>query len=462
MTGRTIRLAIQSSRRLVREALGAYLASGPGFAVVGQTASLDSLMALCALRRPEVALIEIDSLTGEVVEALRHFRMSCPGTEAVIAYATPAPHAVDTALRLGITALVPSSQGIDAVVRMLQQRAGPAVRQHRNGTALTDREMEIISLMGSGYGVPEMADLLDISRRTVENHKRRIYSKLHVGNQSHAVSRATVLGLLDAPAADPERPSGFVGGETSLVVVRGASGRCRDQVVLALVAGGQPFTFADTPPVTGVPANREKANGERANGDKANGDKLAGAAGLTRWQRDALASVLIDPVAEDWTVAGMLGGPVIVVLSKRPDLAALVDALLRGARGLVHIDDVRDDLCSVLSLVRRGYFAFNAVDVGELADWLGDSLADNGAGLPEPGPPELTARERDILSSIANGHTIRQTARVLGIACKTVENTQARLFRKLGAHNRSGALRTAYRLGLVDPATSEAGPPATG
>jgi DNA-binding CsgD family transcriptional regulator len=32
-----------------------------------------------------------------------------------------------------------------------------------------------------------------------------------------------------------------------------------------------------------------------------------------------------------------------------------------------------------------------------------------------------------------------------------VENTQARLFRKLGAHNRSAALTNAYRLGLVEP-----------
>ncbi len=434
MTGRTIRLAIQSSRRLMREALGTYLASGPGFAVVGQTASLESLITLCALRRPEVALVEIDSLTGEAVEALCHFRATCPGTEAVVAYARPTPHALDTALRSGITALVPSSQGIDAVVRMLRQRAGPVIRQHRNGTALTDREMEIISLMGSGYGVPEMADLLDISRRTVENHKRRIYSKLHVGNQSHAVSRATVLGLLDAPTHDPSRLPSLAVGEAPLVVVRGPDGPCRDQVVLALVACGQPFALAETAPMTG--------------------DK-----DWPRWQRDALVNVLIDPTPEDWALASTLGGPVLLVLSKRPDLAGLVDALLRGGHGLVHSEDVRDDLCSVLSLVGRGFFAFNAVDIGDLADWLSDGLADNGVGLPDPGPPELTARERDILTSIANGHTIRQTARLLGIACKTVENTQARLFRKLGAHNRSGALRTAYRLGLVDPGASGANPP---
>jgi DNA-binding CsgD family transcriptional regulator len=71
---------------------------------------------------------------------------------------------------------------------------------------------------------------------------------------------------------------------------------------------------------------------------------------------------------------------------------------------------------------------------------------------PTPAMPKLTPREFDILGSIARGHTIRQTARLLGIAVKTVENTQARLFRKLGARNRMEALTIADGLGLIDRA----------
>jgi DNA-binding NarL/FixJ family response regulator len=79
--------------------------------------------------------------------------------------------------------------------------------------------------------------------------------------------------------------------------------------------------------------------------------------------------------------------------------------------------------------------------------------------------PELTARECDILRSIATGHTVRQTARQLGIAEKTVENTQGHLFRKLGARNRAGALSAAHALGLLElvtrgPATTPVAAPA--
>jgi DNA-binding CsgD family transcriptional regulator len=68
--------------------------------------------------------------------------------------------------------------------------------------------------------------------------------------------------------------------------------------------------------------------------------------------------------------------------------------------------------------------------------------------------PELTARESDILRSLALGHSIRQTARSLGIAAKTVENVQTRLFRKLGVRNRSGALAVADAFGLLPPPAS--------
>ena len=57
----------------------------------------------------------------------------------------------------------------------------------------------------------------------------------------------------------------------------------------------------------------------------------------------------------------------------------------------------------------------------------------------------------DILSSMAQGHSIRPAARAFGIAPKTVENVQTRLFRKLGVRNRSGALAVADAFGLLPP-----------
>jgi DNA-binding CsgD family transcriptional regulator len=72
----------------------------------------------------------------------------------------------------------------------------------------------------------------------------------------------------------------------------------------------------------------------------------------------------------------------------------------------------------------------------------------------QPPAPTLTAREHDILRSIGRSHTVRQTARTLGIAAKTVENAQSNMFRKLGVHNRAAALAAAYSFGLLQPEPS--------
>ena len=131
--------------------------------------------------------------------------------------------------------------------------------------------------------------------------------------------------------------------------------------------------------------------------------------------------------------------------SGRPRRRVAVNARERGAQAVVASDDRADDLCAVLLLAARGY--------RELSPRYGESIPGWIAARPSEWSataPELTPREHDILDSIAKGHTVRQTARVLGIAAKTVENTQSRLFRKLGTHNRSETLTIAYQMGLID------------
>jgi DNA-binding NarL/FixJ family response regulator len=89
-----------------------------------------------------------------------------------------------------------------------------------------------------------------------------------------------------------------------------------------------------------------------------------------------------------------------------------------------------------------------AAEVGRLGLFRGPG---NGRRVVVIGPdPSLTRREKDILGSIALGHSVRQTAQTLGIAVKTVQSEQRQLFSKLNACNRLDALTRARDLGLVD------------
>src|SRR5262245_60162979 len=117
VSARSITVVVQSRRRLVRDALCAYLASCHEFDVVGEVAGIAGLTALCARRRPAVVLVDAPALNVEVIDSLRGVREANPTTEIVVTYTEASPPTVTAAARAGITALVPSSQGLDAVVR---------------------------------------------------------------------------------------------------------------------------------------------------------------------------------------------------------------------------------------------------------------------------------------------------------------------------------------------------------
>lgn len=61
---------------------------------------------------------------------------------------------------------------------------------------LSEREIEVLTLLGEGLVKKEIADRLDISVHTVDNHMRHMYEKLHVQNAPSAISKAYRDGIL--------------------------------------------------------------------------------------------------------------------------------------------------------------------------------------------------------------------------------------------------------------------------
>ena len=76
--------------------------------------------------------------------------------------------------------------------------------------------------------------------------------------------------------------------------------------------------------------------------------------------------------------------------------------------------------------------------------WRGDGGGDD-ASAPEP----LTARERDVLALVAEGLPNKAIAAALGISDQTVKFHVAAIIGKLGAANRTDAVRRAIRQGMV-------------
>jgi DNA-binding NarL/FixJ family response regulator len=162
---------------------------------------------------------------------------------------------------------------------------------------------------------------------------------------------------------------------------------------------------------------------------------------IARNSRHDDVSVLVNPSESAWRADEAPGSKIVVLGQEHGSRNAVAEALARGARAVLTEDELAARLPATIALVQAGYLvAANDVVRGLIA-----------GGLSRNPPPSLTPRERDILASVALGHTVRQTAQSLGIAIKTVQSEQRQMFSKLGARNRLQALARARELGLVEP-----------
>jgi DNA-binding NarL/FixJ family response regulator len=425
-------VAVQIRNRLFREAIAAQVDGEPDLRIVGTTAFSAELPRLVELRNPEIVLFEIDPDQGDPAGVVAELRVRHQRLHLVGLYDRPDPEVAERLQLAGVTRLVAHSGGIAALLAAVRPPIGAIVpgagALRRAGALMTDRELRILHLISSGYTLGQVATALQITPRTVENYKRRIFAKLDTHSQAHAAAYAVRLGLLPAAAeADPRRvrEGDFVSVQTphpTIALLCGRPGPLADKVAEVLVGSQIPLIVdhSNRPLVADHPA---------------------------RHSRGAVIVLLVDPEPADWSVPLDLPSRIIVVQSAAPEQAVMVDAVLRGADALISEPWLEDALLPAVRLVQAGYLLVNAEQAHK---FIGAGYVRLSRMNPFE-PIELTRRERQILDSIDRGHSVKQTARLLGISVKTVESLQSRLFRKLGIRTRAEALVVAYGLGLVPP-----------
>jgi DNA-binding NarL/FixJ family response regulator len=137
----------------------------------------------------------------------------------------------------------------------------------------------------------------------------------------------------------------------------------------------------------------------------------------------------------------------ILVLSIHDSDQMVREVLEAGARGYVLKSDAGRDLVAAIEAMLRKepFFSPSMVSTKPALRLPGlqrRSLRPSGA---------LTRREREILQLLAEGHTNKAVAKLLGISVKTAETHRARVMRKLGIKSLAELVRYAIRNGFVEP-----------
>lgn len=138
-----------------------------------------------------------------------------------------------------------------------------------------------------------------------------------------------------------------------------------------------------------------------------------------------------------------------MVISVMTDERIVLDAIEAGAAGYLLKDADGIDLVEAITDLMAGRSPISSRIARVLVRRLSEPGAPTSPGKGAAPPPNLTAREMDILWGVAKGFTYAELADRLGLSRQTVPVHIRNIYRKLQASNRSEAVFEANRLGLI-------------
>ena len=204
-----IRVLIVDDHPAVRDGLRGMLAGAPDLEVVGEAADGGEALALVGSLRPHVILMDLRMPGMGGAAAIR--QLNEQGTEARVLVLTTYDSDSDvvTALEAGATGYLlkdaPREQLVGAIRAAARHEAvlAPSVASRLVShlrepaqEALSERELEVLTLIAQGETNRGAAARLFISEATIKTHLLHIYSKLDVNDRAAAVAVGYERGLL--------------------------------------------------------------------------------------------------------------------------------------------------------------------------------------------------------------------------------------------------------------------------
>jgi DNA-binding NarL/FixJ family response regulator len=216
-TQSTVRVMIVEDQTAIRQLLAQFLAASPGFTVVAQASDAAEALRLAAEHQPQVVVLDWMLPNGSGLDFLRHGLGGQRPPRVLVFSASATDLAVRDALTHGAKGYLEKTADFseftdamramadgkvylsDTVARVVHRIACEA-RPTGTDTSLTEREIEVLACVAEGLSSKEIANRLDVSVRTVGNHRSRISAKTGLTSIAQLTLHAVRLGLVAEPA----------------------------------------------------------------------------------------------------------------------------------------------------------------------------------------------------------------------------------------------------------------------
>ncbi|MBX9735344.1 MAG: response regulator transcription factor [Phycisphaerales bacterium] len=202
------RVILVDDHRLLRETLAAALEMDKSVEVVATAGDGCEGLRQIAAHRPDVAVLDIDMPGRSCFDIAQSLPSVSPQTRVVLLSGRISDAQIQAALRVGVLGILTKDAGPEDVAKAVRsacegqhffsaevsQRLAPA---ESRGTlfgptptlldALSMREREVLVQLARGLSIKQVAAVLNLSRKTVDNHTQRLMAKLDIHTRSELV-----------------------------------------------------------------------------------------------------------------------------------------------------------------------------------------------------------------------------------------------------------------------------------
>jgi two-component system response regulator NreC len=206
-----MKVLVVEDQTMVREMLAQACAQAVPAAGVATAADCASALALCREQRPDLVLLDLELPDGEGLTILPEIFAMAPAVKVIALSSHADEFTLHRAAQAQVHGFVDKTEGPlrvigEAIAEVmagrqfqspLAQRVRAAMRADPDAfnKVLSDREQEVLGLIGLGYSNEEIGDLLGLSGNTVKNHRRSIMSKLGIHGTPQLIRYATDKGF---------------------------------------------------------------------------------------------------------------------------------------------------------------------------------------------------------------------------------------------------------------------------
>ena len=201
-----IRVLVADDHALLRKGLAAVINAEPDMKLVAEACNGEEAIEQFRNHQPDVALMDLQMPVLNGIEAMNRIIMDFPQARIIVLTTYNGDAQVLRALRAGARSYILKGndrelvETIHAVVsgrKRIPPEVAAELAEHATDDELSEREIEVLTLIAAGQSNKQIADRLFVAEATIKSRVTNILSKLDASDRTHAVTIALRRGIID-------------------------------------------------------------------------------------------------------------------------------------------------------------------------------------------------------------------------------------------------------------------------